>query len=235
MRVILSAATTAWLLFPGVTPERAAFASNPQPAKAVAEPKGDFVNRAYRGGIVMELSKNSITIICPEVVVHAPQMGAGGVIRWGPKVVPAEPPKRFAVSEALAAGRVPKDPRPGSGRRPYFVGAPDMYRLTDVKVGDHVSIIYARVGGVDICDHIRITKRPGGRVPPLSEEAENLRRIKLPPEIEPPGPYIRYDERMNAYWDLEDKGIPYPEKFGRHRRFPVAPMPRAVPAPRPIQ
>jgi hypothetical protein len=29
-------------------------------------------------------------------------------------------------------------------------------------------------------------------------------------------------------WDLEDKGIPYPEKFGEDRRFPFAPMPRVA-------
>ncbi len=39
---------------------------------------------------------------------------------------------------------------------------------------------------------------------------------------------IPYHERMNAYWDLEEKGIPYPEKFGKYRRFPIAPMPREV-------
>jgi hypothetical protein len=36
---------------------------------------------------------------------------------------------------------------------------------------------------------------------------------------------------MNAYWDLVDKGIAYPEKFGKKRRFPEAPMPRQVVAP----
>lgn len=40
--------------------------------------------------------------------------------------------------------------------------------------------------------------------------------------------YIAYHEYMNAYWDLEDKGIPFPEKFGYMRRWPVALMPREV-------
>lgn len=31
---------------------------------------------------------------------------------------------------------------------------------------------------------------------------------------------------MNARWDLEEKSIPYPEKFGPNRRWPAAPMPR---------
>ena len=92
-----------------------------------------------------------------------------------------------------------------------------MYRLTDVKVGDWVCIKYARVDGVDVCDHIKIVKRPGGRVPPLPPGVEERSRIP-------------YHEWMNAYWDLEDKGIRYPEKFGAARRWPIAPMPRAVPA-----
>jgi hypothetical protein len=27
---------------------------------------------------------------------------------------------------------------------------------------------------------------------------------------------------------LVDKGIPYPEKFGKYRKFPAAPLPREV-------
>jgi hypothetical protein len=102
-----------------------------------------------------------------------------------------------------------------------------MYRLGDVKPGDQVSICYAYLGGESICDHICIQKRPGGRVPPLPDEAEALRkrpRIPGDPEI----PHVRYDEWINAYWDLEDKGIPFPEKFGPNRRWPVAPMPREL-------
>ena len=40
-----------------------------------------------------------------------------------------------------------------------------------------------------------------------------------------------YHERMNAHWDLEDRGIPYPAKFGIMRRFPTAPPPREVLSP----
>jgi hypothetical protein len=123
-----------------------------------------------------------------------------------------------------------------------------MYRLTDVKVGDTLLIYYSHLGGVDICDHIRITKRPGGRMPTLPKEAEDLlnpeevhkarmaaTKAKHPdwpdPKPLPPGyfgTYIPYNEYWDAYWDLEDKGIPYPEKFGKKRRWPVAPMPREV-------
>jgi hypothetical protein len=171
-------------------------------------------------GVVTEVTKNSITI--------------QGSDEW---------PKTFPVSETLAAGKVPMEPRRVPGwEREYHVSESYMYRLTDVKVGDWVSIGYAYLGGVSICDHICISKRPGGRVPPLPDEAEALRnpvaiwKADHPGRPVPPGLnkilYIPYHEYMNAHWDLEDKGIPYPEKFGDARRFPVAPMPREVPIPK---
>jgi hypothetical protein len=201
-----------------------ALAEQPNPLVTVQtkpiEPKGDTVGWLY-WGTVTELTKDSITIECK-----------------------GEKPKKFAVSETLAAGKVPKEPRLLNGRTKLYDARPiDMYRLTDVKVGDSVMILYARTGGVDICDHIRITKRPGGQVPPLPDEAEWLASIEgsLPAKtranLSPPtlakirerdAKRIRYHERMNAYWDLEEKGIPYPEKFGEKRRWPQAPMPREV-------
>ena len=39
---------------------------------------------------------------------------------------------------------------------------------------------------------------------------------------------IPYHDRMNAHWNLEDNGIPYPAYFGLNRRFPTAPPPREV-------
>ena len=192
----------------------------PAPAKPPPEPTIDSRNSLY-SGTVTEVTKTSISI------------------RWSSD----DKPKKFSVSETLAAGKVPIEARaiaipnqkvvPGRG----FVPPQFMYRLTDVKVGDLVAIFYAHLGEEDICDHICIQKRPEGRVPPLPEEAEKLLnpaeivKSKLPPGAWRPDPnlqYIPYHERKNAYWDLEDKGIPYPEKFGRDRRFPIAPMPRDV-------
>jgi hypothetical protein len=134
---------------------------------------------------------------------------------------PGEEPKTFAVSEALAAGKVPSEPRmlPGA-KKGYFVIPSFMYRLTDVKVGDCVSILYARIDGVDICDHISISRRPDGLVPPLPKEAEDLLNVKeiwkakhlgqpMPDGIAN-RPYTRYHEAMNAYWAR------------------IAPMPREV-------
>ena len=86
-----------------------------------------------------------------------------------------------------------------------------------------------------------MAKRPGGQVPPLPDEAEWLtslegslsakHRANLSPAMlakirEIDAKRIPYHEAVNAEWDLQDKGIPYPEKFGKNRRFPVAPMPR---------
>jgi hypothetical protein len=170
---------------------------DPAPRRQPYEPKDGDVSDPY-WGLVTDLTKTSITIQfdCQK----------------------DRKPNTFLVSETLVAGLIPKEPRPRPGtNHKYVVPATHMYRLTDVKVGDWVAIYYARLGDADVCDHICIQKRPGGRVPPLPEEAEALRKDK-----------IHYDEWINAYWDLEDKGIPYPEKFGIRRRFPVAPMPREV-------
>jgi hypothetical protein len=180
-----------------------------QPAKIQdakpPDPKNDAVGVLYVG-TVTEVTKDSITI------------------RW-----PGETPKRFPASETLASGGIPKEPRLSPTRRqPYDVDDHLRYRLADVKVGDHVMILFARLGNVDTCDHICIRKRPGGRVPPLPEGAVTPKRI--PPQLVGKAPWLEipYHEEANAYWDLLDKGIPYPEKFGPDRRFPVAPMPREV-------
>jgi hypothetical protein len=169
-------------------------------------PMNDTTNVPY-WGTVTALTKDSITIQFHNKKVKS---------------------KTFPVSETLAAGKIPMEPRlmPGlRGPRDYFVCSSYMYRLTDVKVGDWVNIAYAHLGDTDICDHIKIVKRPGGRVPPLSDEAEERDTPKSPVLRKK---YIPYHEATNAYWDLEDKGIPYPEKFGEDRKWPIAPMPREV-------
>ncbi|MCI0701383.1 MAG: hypothetical protein L0241_09915, partial [Planctomycetia bacterium] len=147
----------------------------PSPPPKVRESNG--ASNSY-GGIVTAVTKDSITIQW----VNAPDV----------------PPKTFAVSETLAAGKVPVERRkfpgqtlPGNPMMPEY-----MYRLTDVKVGDCVGIFYARINGVDICDHIRISRRPDGEVPPLPKEAEDLR-----------------DERK--VWQAKNPGKPLPEHFGK--------------------
>lgn len=98
-------------------------------------------------------------------------------------------PKRFEVSDVLASGGyVRKNNTPG-----------DMYRLTDVRVGDKVNISYSRIGGVDICTHICILRRPGGRVPQSPGDPDHATN--------------KIHDRMNAYQDAEERGIPIPPKY----------------------
>jgi len=175
------------------------------------EPKTDTAGSSYWGKVT-EITKRSISIQFDNQK--------------------DQKPKKFLLSETMPAGKIPTEPRLMPGPRipfTYRVSPTAMYRITDVKLGDWVAIKYAHVGDLNICDHICIQKRPGGRVPPLPEEAEALAKPSPPPPGRPAGPpYIPYHERINAYWDLEDKGIPYPEKFGKKRRFPVGPMPRKL-------
>ncbi len=190
----------------------------------------DFAGRPYPRGRVNEVTKESITIEAPGYtymkVVWSP--GPDRVRQEVKTVIPDQPPKRFRVSATLAAGGIPRQPstvdRFGNG---YNVAEFQMYRLTDVKVGDWVEIVYSRVGGVDICDHICIVKRPGGRIPPLPPGVERPRRSPASPPL--------YHEFWNAYWDKEDKDNPHPEKWGNLRPLsealarPLAPDPREVP------
>jgi hypothetical protein len=186
-----------------------------------------------------------------------PKNDAGGVQYWGTVTeltkttitlqFEDDPPKCFPVSAILAAGDIPMQPRPIPNRlqSPYHVNPIEMYRFTDVKVGDLITISYSKVGGVVTCEHICICKRPGASVPPLPKEAEELRHPATQWKLQHPGqpipktlaefpPPIPWHEMMNAHWNLEDRGIPYPEKFGNKRRWLTAPMPREVPpTPRP--
>ncbi len=194
------------LLSPGVPLLMAVDCRPCQGVKVPPEPRNDAGGVPYCGKVT-DVTRTSITVQYAD-----------------------EKPKCFAASDALAAGKCPKEPRPIPGRQqPYFVQPSMMYRLTDVVVGDWVDICYSSVDGVITCDHICIKKRPGGLVPPLPEEAEALRmRRPLAPGVPLKNPHIAYHEWTNAYWDLEDRDIAYPEKFGRDRRFPVAPLPREV-------
>ena len=159
------------------------------PRKPVA---GDSLNNDY-GGVVTEVTKDSITV------------------QWVDSS--DEKPKKFAVSEALAVGKPGIEIRLLPGR-PLPISNPTMpeymYRLTDVKVGDCVGIFYARIDGVDICDHIRISRRPDGEVPPSPKEAEDLRDPREIWKAGHPGQplperlanrrYVSYHETINGYW-----------------------------------
>jgi hypothetical protein len=196
------------ILLASAVPVRRA-AADDGPREPVPEPKGDFVYHPY-WGTVTALTKESITIRFDNQKDRTP--------------------RAFKASDTLAAGGVPVEPRRDLSEG-YHVPSLLMYRLTDVKVGDWVLIRYARIDGQAICDHICIQKRPGGLVPPLTEEAEGRDRPRQLPG-RPPRLFIPYHEYMNAYWDLVDHDTPFPVWFGDNRRWPAAPPPHA-PAPAP--
>jgi hypothetical protein len=101
-----------------------------------------------------------------------------------------------------------------------------MYRLQDVKTGDWVGVTYARINGVDICDHICISRRPDGLVPPLPKEAEDLldnrelvraryKGANVPEAVEnfiKDWEHVPYHERMNARWA---RVAPMPREKGK--------------------
>lgn len=94
------------------------------------------------------------------------------------------------------------------------------YRFSDTRVGDHVELRFNQYETWSGVVAIRIHKRPAGRVPPCPDtegDEQQMKRLGF-----------KWHEWRNAYWDLEEKGIPYPAHFGEHRRWPVAPPPRPV-------
>ena len=125
-----------------------------------------------------------------------------------------QPIRLFEAGEELAARETP-----AIAADIQFVPASDTYRLTDVRVGDLVMIKCRLDGGVNICDTICILRRPGGRIPPAPGERA--------------GSQIKHHERAQAFQDLEEKGIPIPDRILPSwelaaRRAKNAPMPREV-------
>lgn len=170
-----------------------------------------------------------------------PRNDAGGVPYWGIVTeitretisvrvdLPGQVAKRFKLSPTLAAGQPALYPRPLPSRpQLYTVHNGDTYRIADVRVGDHVVVRYSSINGAIECDHVRIIKRPGGRVPPIPDEADALFRPKQRDPRRPAPLWFPHHEVVNAHLDLEERGIPFPEHFGPYRRFPVAPPPREV-------
>jgi hypothetical protein len=98
-------------------------------------------------------------------------------------------PRRFLFDPVLASGGFHPDALPGGS-----------FRRADVQIGDEVSIRLSRERIDGLCYEISIQRRPGGRVPEPPVKSENPR---IPP----------FHERMNAYQDFEEKGIPIPDKY----------------------
>jgi len=81
-----------------------------------------------------------------------------------------------------------------------MVPSSETYRLSDVRVGDIVSLTVNRENRTNICDTVCIMRRPGGRVPPAPGE----------PADEP----RKFHEGMQALQDQEEKGTVIPRKPG---------------------
>jgi len=97
----------------------------------------------------------------------------------------------FRIGEELADGKTAPAASPNA-----------LHLFGDVKLRDKVEVWYLRISGELVCREIGIHRRPGGRVPPAQDEVDLIRK-----------PRFRFHELMNAYQDLEEKGIPIPSKF----------------------
>ena len=109
------------------------------------------------------------------------------------------------------------------GGAPLQAGVPnvDTYLLTDLKVGDIVSVDTSVTrAGQQFAVALIIRRRPGGKIP------------MLPPNQFGEPSFI--SGRNQAEQDWEEKGVPIPKKYLDHGRYPwtnppyppVAPMPR---------
>jgi hypothetical protein len=148
------------------------------PPPAPAAPQVQYRNRGFDGRVTA-VTDRSISIFG----IGMPGMGGDS---WDPEE------RHFVASDLLAAGGFDA-----------LIG----YRLSDVCVGDIVSILYDRIDGIDICVSVRIRRRPGGRIPPC-----NL-------------PGCKCHEYWNAIQNWEERGIPLPPE---HAPAPPQPAPGPV-------
>jgi hypothetical protein len=138
---------------------------------------------------------------------------AGRIVIEGEGVIGAGPKSKLSGVKSLEFSETLAKGKPGSeiGYRGY--------RVKDVKVGDVVAVTFDRINQVEACNSISIRRRPGGRVPPSP--------------VEDPDDIYHHHERMNAYQDLEEKGIPLPFKYdaeAKRRAWEAADKARAAEA-----
>ncbi len=158
-------------------------------------------------GFVEAVNAQSITLHWPERRVLK--------LRYDPKTgqqlscteerFAAVPGKQFALDATLAKGEY------------LNTGSPDdTYRIRDVKLGDRVLITFDRRNGINTCKTIRITRRPGGDVPPAPGEK--------------PTAFHKHHEQANADQQWEENRLPYPRKYwpsylGQDGNFYATPYP----------
>lgn len=155
------------------------------------------------GGTVTAVDKGSISVAAEAKKIE--QYNAKGEFVKA-IIIPAQPPRKFTAVGPLAEGRFLKDGSPWA-----------QYRLSDVKVGDKVFFDWLRFGNVYQVHYVSIRRRPGGRVPPSPGEK--------------PGEKNPWHEKANAFQDLEEKGIPLPEKY-QPKLPPKPPFPEGFLIPR---
>lgn len=180
---------------------------DPAVAKAPAPRPKVILGPRFYWGHVTALTRDAIDIATPEdIVKQSPNEPGGKVIEFA---IPAQPPKRFPLSDFLKAGGALK-----TSDGPLFVS----YRLADVRVGDRVKIVYHPdpVLG-DTCHMIGIERRPGGLVPPAFDDGG-----KNPP--------WQWHNWCNASQRYEAEGIPYNYKAwqARFREDHIAPPPKPL-------
>lgn len=101
----------------------------------------------------------------------------------------------------------------GGGYSPNVIER-DTYRVEDVRVGDVVILRLLHSDLVhNICESIKIMRRPRGIVPP--------------PPAELPSARNKHADWVNALADWEERGIPLPYKY-----HPGGPWPQLAPPPR---
>jgi hypothetical protein len=116
-------------------------------------------------------------------------------------------PLRFRVSDWLAAG----------GYDPALRHT-DIYPLSEVRLGDRVRLRNSQTDmhcqqSAYVCREVSIRRRPGGKIPPAWGEKPNA--------------LYKHHERMQAYQDWEEKGVPLPDYL-----HPGGPWPQLAPPPR---
>lgn len=140
-----------------------AAASDPKNLQAIPRPRYEppagpsvyYIETQIHGGTVTEMNKDSITVVrgpTEELVLRSPA-GVNPPV-WETIQLPPQPPRKFAVSEVLRRGDVLKSP--------FF---PYPYRLSDLRVGDVVTIRYRVVNKSETIEYIQIAARPEGKVP----------------------------------------------------------------------
>lgn len=193
-----------------------------------APPPGDPIREPFtwnfrsRGtdGIVKAVEKDGITLYYPPADhfrLHIDPVNGAQLREERIGRSPAWPDKKFSLAEELAQGRYVKDaPRQMT------------YRVSDLCVGDWVTIEYDRRNGVDYVRTICIDRRPGSLVPPAPGEDPNAFR--------------KHHEKANADQAWRENRTPYPRKYwptyrGADGKFYDSPYPsestRIVPVPAP--